>query len=75
MSAIQQAIAKLNNAIDNLDGSVTKAQSATPPTANATPGAQPDMFGGPQIANANAIVEKLDNIIESAETVLKEGHA
>ena len=74
MSAIQQAIAKLNNAIDNLDGSVTKAQSAVQ-TAQVAPGAQPDMFGGPQIANANAIVEKLDNIIESAETVLKEGHA
>ena len=80
MSAIQQAIAKLNTAIDNLDGSVTNAQNqqteqAQQAATNIPPGAQPDMFGGPQIANANAIAEKLDSIIESAETVLQEGAA
>ena len=73
MSAIQQAIAKLNTAIDNLDGSVASVE------ANMT-GQQRDMFGAPikpakPVANANAVAQKLDRIIEQAETVLKEGQA
>lgn len=74
MSAVQQAIAKLNSAIGNLEGSVSGLEGSLA-------GHQRDMFGGPAVAveaaNTNnidkdAVLATLDGIIEKAEAVLQE---
>ncbi len=74
MSAILDALAKLEQSIGKLEGAAVHVETALA-------GEQRDMFGGaPAAANGNgvdvaAVAEKLDTIIEQAETVLKEGHA
>ena len=75
MSAILDALVKLEESIGNLEGSVSHVESSLS-------GQQRDMFGAPTPPpanangiDANAVAEKLDSIIEHAETVLKEGSA
>lgn len=74
MSVILEALVKLEQSLGGLESSVASME-------NSLAGQQRDMFGAPA-ANANtqgvdrqAVVEKLDNIIQQAETVLKEGTA
>ena len=81
MSVILDALYKLEQSIGNLEGAASHVEATLA-------GQQRDMFGGARSqapANGNgadnvqsidpqAIVQKLDNIIEQAETVLREGH-
>ena len=76
MSAILDALVKLENSIGKLEGAandveatVQKKVAAASTQAQFQQGQQPDMFGG---ASASAVAKKLDTIIESAETVLRE---
>lgn len=75
MSAIQQAISKLNRAIGNLEGSVHHVEASMK-------GQQRDMFAAPApakpVANSNSldpelVASRLDNAINAIEKVLKEG--
>ncbi len=74
MSVILDALVKLEESLDTLEGTVVQLEGSME-------GQQRDMFGGtPVAANANAldkkaVVEKLDQIIEQAEGVLKEANA
>jgi hypothetical protein len=74
LSVILDALVKLEESLDTLEGTVVQLESSMA-------GQQRDMFGGPPVAaNANAldkkaVVEKLDQIIEQAEGVLKEANA
>ena len=74
MSAILDALVKLEQSIGNLEGAAAHVEDSLS-------GQQRDMFGGASKPPANtnsvdkaAVVKKLDTIIEHAETVLKEGH-
>ena len=74
MSQILEALVKLENSIGSLEGSVDHIEASLA-------GQQRDMFNGAQVSAANgngidktSVVEKLDNIIEKAEIVLKESH-
>ena len=74
MSVILDALVKLEESLDGLESTVVQLESSLQ-------GQQRDMFGAPQAAaNTNgvdkqAVVEKLDQIIEQAEGVLKEASA
>ena len=75
MSAILNALAKLEQSIGSLEGSVAHIESGLA-------GQQRDMFGGAPASAANGngldsemIAEKLDSAITQVETVLKEGRA
>lgn len=72
MSAILDALVKLEESIGKLEGAATHVEASLA-------GQQRDMFGAPaqKAANGNgidkaAVAQKLNNIIEHAETVLKE---
>ncbi|HOO81470.1 MAG TPA: hypothetical protein PK513_03085 [Alphaproteobacteria bacterium] len=74
MSQILEALVKLEQSIGGLEGSVSHIEASLS-------GQQRDMFSAsrPVAANGNGVdtqtvVKKLDNIIEQAETVLKESH-
>lgn len=73
MSVILDALVKLEESLDSLENTVVHLETSLA-------GEQRDMFGGPQVAaNANgldkqAVVKKLDQIIEHAEGVLKEAN-
>jgi len=65
VSAVKQALVKLNDVVGNLESSLDNLE------ANRT-GEQRDMFGGPAV-NVNVVAQKLDNAIEGLEGVLQEG--
>ena len=74
MSAILDALVKLEQSIGKLEGAAVHIETALS-------GEQRDMFGGgkPPAANGNGIdaglvAEKLDSAIAQMETVLQEGH-
>ncbi len=73
MSVILDALVKLEESLDGLESTVVQLEGSLA-------GQQRDMFGAPQpAANTNgfdkkAVVEKLDQIIEQAEGVLKEAN-
>jgi len=73
LSVILDALVKLEKSLDGLENTVVHLESSLE-------GQQRDMFGGPPVAaNANAldkqaVVQKLDQIIEQAEGVLKEAN-
>lgn len=64
MSAIRQALAKLDNAVGKLEGSTNGFESSLEAR-------QQDMFGGPNV-NPAFVAQKLDSAIEKVEAVLKE---
>ena len=72
MSALRQALDKLDNAVGKLEGSITQFDQ------NVAQGQQPDMFGGASVSNANAnvnaafVAQKLDSAITKVEAILKE---
>ncbi len=76
MSAVRQAIARLNHALDNLEGSVGHIEQALT-------GKQRDMFSAPaqkpervansNVINADLVAQKLDDAIGRIEQALKEG--
>ena len=74
MSAIIDALAKLEDSIGRLEGAAAHLEVSLS-------GRQRDMFGGgPAPAAGNAVdaglvAAKLDTIIEQAETLLREGRA
>ena len=75
MSVILDALVKLEQSIGSLEGAAVHVEAALT-------GEQRDMFGGSPAAAANgngmdvaAVADKLDTIIEQAETALKEGRA
>ena len=88
MSAVEQALSKLNQVVGNLETSVqtletNMAQNTVPAAPAAAPniavGQQPDMFGA---ANGNgsavdpdAVAAKIDSAIENVEKILQEGTA
>lgn len=63
MSAIRQALAKLDSAVGKLEGSANGLETSLEAR-------QQDMFGG-SISPA-AVAQKLDSAIEKVESVLKE---
>ncbi len=71
MSAIRQALAKLDNAVGKLEGSINSYDQSVE-------GRQTDMFGGAAISNENAnvnaafVAQKLDSAIQKVEHILKE---
>ncbi len=72
MSALQQALEKLNGSLNNLETSVTGLESNLA-------GAQRDMFGHPPASNENdtaidtaLVAQRLDVAIERVEQVLSE---
>ena len=75
MSAILDALVKLEQSIGSLEGAAAHVESTLA-------GEQRDMFGGGKSAaaananglDANIVAEKLDNAIAQMETVLQEGH-
>ena len=91
MSAVEQALSRLNQVVGNLETSVQNletniAQNTAQAVPNVTPGQQHDMFGAtPQpngVANgngqqidSNAVAQKLDSAIENVEKILQEGAA
>lgn len=76
MSAILDALVKLEQSIGTLEGAAAQVETALA-------GQQRDMFGGaaPSPANANGsvdlnlVADKLDSAIENVEKVLQEGRA
>lgn len=77
MSAIRQALAKLEGAVGKLEGSVVKLETSMA-------GQQRDMFGAPVKKNGNAngnghaiqgalFAKRLDQAIEKVEDLLREG--
>ncbi len=73
MSAVQQALSKLTNAIGSLETSLDTFEGNLK-------GKQRDMFAAPakpaKVANMNSelVAEKLDNAIAKIEAVLKEAN-
>ena len=72
MSALKQALEKLNGSLSNLETSVTGLESNLA-------GAQRDMFGHPAASNENdtaidtaLVAQRLDVAIERVEQVLSE---
>ena len=73
MSAIRQALEKLNGSLQNLESSVTGLE-------NNLAGEQRDMFGHPPASNENTngaidaalVAQRLDIAIERVEQVLSE---
>ena len=73
MSALRQALDKLDNAVGKLEGSINSYDQSVE-------GRQTDMFGGAAISNGNAnanvnaafVAQKLDSAIEKVEHLLKE---
>ena len=71
MSAVEQALLKLNQVVGKLETSASAMESAMS-------GQQRDMFGGPSASNGvnpAVVAQKLDSAIETIETVLNEGDA
>ncbi len=76
MSAIKHSLAKLDNAVGNLDGAVNGFERIMATR-------QDDMFGGASNENDGdgsghtidgaVIAQRLDQAIEKVETILKEG--
>lgn len=64
MSAIRQALAKLDSAVGKLEGASNGLETSIEAR-------QQDMFGGVTVTPA-AVAQKLDSAIQKVETVLKE---
>ncbi len=75
MSAIKQALEKLNVVVGELEGSLDSFENAV--AKNAVEAAQADMFSSVSNENGTAVdpafvAQKLDSAIEKVESVLKE---
>lgn len=79
MSAILQAVSRLNNAVSNLEKAAVVQEKSRGSSKKAPGGAQIDLFAAPAnqqrgkyVADPAALARKLDVAIEKVEQILRE---